>query len=141
MILPDPPQELETRRARHIEVADYDIECLCGEHRKRLRAAETDSHRGRFSHGFAQSMRKGCHKVSIIVNEQDIQCAQVYFRPSNFALCCRIIFTISLTTQPSENMRVFEELCGNVDVNLKLPGDIPCLARSECIRVVQDLFQ
>lgn len=115
MILPDPPQELETRRARHIEVADYDIEDLRGEHRKCLRAAETDSHRDRFSHGFAQSMGKGCHKAPIIVNEQDIQCAQVYFRTSNFALCCRIILSISLTFKRSENMRVFEEFCGNVN--------------------------
>jgi hypothetical protein len=60
-------------------------------------------------------MGKGCHKISIIVNEQDIQCAQVYFRSSNFALCCRIILSISVTTTLSENMRVFEELCGNVD--------------------------
>lgn len=74
MILPDPLKKLKTRLAWHVVVADHHIEYMSLQHRKRFGAVETNSHRSRFSHGFAQTVGKSGHEVSIIIDEQDIQC-------------------------------------------------------------------
>ena len=68
MILLDPTQELKTRRARHIEVADHLVESLCCQYRKRLGTAETNSNGNRCSQSFAEPIGKCCHKISVTVS-------------------------------------------------------------------------
>jgi len=90
-------------------------------------------------------MGKGCYKISVVIDQQDIQCAHggiplspkstLNYRsiPNTFAkieitltpLFIGISLTpayfsegidiVTLTTKFPETMRVFEELCGNVN--------------------------